>query len=65
MIDGKTGRLIEIPNSVVGVQNLKYTIQMTANKEWEDMYASCLARAQDFSLEKFQEKLQSILKFYP
>lgn len=65
VIDGKTGRLIEIPNSVVGVQNLKYTIQMTANKEWEDMYASCLARAQDFSLEKFQEKLQSILKFYP
>ena len=28
------------------------------------MDQACILRAQDFSLEKFQEKLQSILKNY-
>lgn len=64
VIDGKTGRLIEIPDSISGIQNLKNIIQTTEKKDWEGMYTSCLTRAQDFSLEKFQEKLQWVLKSY-
>ena len=58
VIDGKTGKLIEIPNHDVWVTNLKNTIQNTPPEEWQAMKEDCRVRAADFSLEKFREKLQ-------
>lgn len=61
IIHGKTGKLIEIQDSKLWIQNLKQVIQDTPKEEWENMEDTCIARARDFSLEKFQEKLQSFL----
>jgi hypothetical protein len=36
-------------------------IQNTKKKEWEEMKDACVKRAGDFSLDKFEEKLKSVL----
>ncbi len=61
VIDGETGKLIEIKNKHAGVQSLQTVVEMTHSDEWKAMSDHCRERAQDFSLEKFQEKLQSSL----
>lgn len=61
MIDGKTGKLIDIKNKSSGVQGLETVIKTTPPDEWKNMSSASRERAQDFSLEKFQEKLQSSL----
>lgn len=58
IIDRKTGRLIGSEQLLV---ELKKAIQETPKEEWQSMEAACIKRAQDFSLEKFQEKLQSLI----
>ncbi len=61
IIDGKTGKLIEIINYKWWVINLQKVIQDVPKEDWKQMRDSCVWRAQDFSLEKFQERLQSLL----
>jgi len=41
--------------------NLKKVIQNTDEDEWKSMKDNAIDRAKTFSLEKFEEKLQSIL----
>jgi len=41
--------------------NLKQVVQNTPKEEWENMKSDCIEQAKRFSLEKFQEKLQSQL----
>ena len=61
VIEGKTGKLIEIVNCELWIVNLKQVIQNTEKSEWEFMHDACISRAEDFSLEKFEKKLQSLL----
>jgi glycosyltransferase involved in cell wall biosynthesis len=61
MIEGKTGKLIQIRDAVSGVQNLKKVLLETKEDEWKNMNNACRERAEEFSLEKFQERLQSSL----
>ena len=61
VIEGKTGKLIEIVNCELWIVNLKQVIQNTEKSEWESMHDACISRAEDFSLEKFEKKLQSLL----
>ena len=61
VIDGKTGKLIEIPSHDAWVTNLKNTLQNTLSEEWQAMKEDSRVRAADFSLEKFREKLQSLV----
>ncbi len=61
IIQNKTGKLIEIPGSVLWIQNLRTVIQETHTVEWESMKDDCIARARDFSLDAFEKKLKSSL----
>ncbi len=61
VIEGKTGKLIEIVNCELWSVNLKQIIQNTKKSEWVSMWDDCRERAEDFSLEKFEKKLQSLL----
>jgi glycosyltransferase involved in cell wall biosynthesis len=61
IIDRKTGKLISIVNREPWIVNLKEVIQNTPKEEWEEMKDACVKRASDFSLDKFEEKLKSIL----
>lgn len=61
IIQNKTGKLIEIVNDKLWIVNLKKVIQDTPDETWKSMKNDCILRSQDFSLEKFQEKLQSSL----
>ncbi len=57
VIDGETGKLVEIMNYELWIMNLKQIIQKTSKEEWESMRDACIARAQEFSLEQFTELL--------
>lgn len=61
VIEWKTGKLIEIWDRESWIMNLKQVIENTTKEEWKNMSSDCIERSRDFSLEKFQEKLQSIL----
>ncbi len=61
VIEWKTGKLIDIRDSESWIMNLKQVIENTTKEEWKNMSSDCIERSRDFSLEKFQEKLQSIL----
>ncbi len=61
IIEWKTGKLIKIVNDELWIENLKQLIQYTSEEEWGSMKHDCRKRAEDFSLEKFQEKLESLL----
>ena len=61
IIQNKTGKLLPVENGKLKVESLKQVIQNTKKEEWESMKNDCILRSHDFSLEKFQEKLQSSL----
>lgn len=62
IIPDKTWKLIEIPDFEKGVENLMNTIQATPIGAWESMKQESISRAQDFSLDAFEKKLQSSLQ---
>ena len=62
IIQNKTGKLIQIPDSESGIQSLKQVIQNTKREEWQSMSADCIVRARDFSLDAFQKSLKSSLQ---
>ena len=62
IIPDKTWKLIEIPDFEKGVENLMNTIQATPMGAWESMKQESISRAQDFSLDAFEKKLQSSLQ---
>lgn len=71
IVEGKTGVLVpskkegentEIENQEFLTQELVRVIQDTPVEKWKSMQDDCVARAGDFSLEKFQEKLQCVLQ---
>ncbi len=61
VIDGKTGKLIEIMDYELWMMNLKQVIQETQKEEWGIMKDYCIARAKDFSLDTFEIKLRKLL----
>jgi glycosyltransferase involved in cell wall biosynthesis len=61
VIEGKTGKLIEIQNSELWIQNLKHVIQDTPTQEWQSMRDACVIRAQDFSLATFSQNLKQYI----
>ncbi len=61
IVHNKTGKLIQIPSTPLWIQNLKKAIQETPQEVWGSMRIDCINRSRDFSLEKFQERLQSSL----
>lgn len=72
MLDGKTGRLVHSAQDIVHSMEtmeqrkkietaLTEIVRNTKIEEWEAMREDCIARANDFSLEKFKQKLQSHL----
>jgi glycosyltransferase involved in cell wall biosynthesis len=56
-----TGKLIDIWDHDDGVAQLKATLRATSIAEWKSMRRDCILRAVDFSLEKFEKRLQSLL----
>jgi glycosyltransferase involved in cell wall biosynthesis len=60
--DGITGKLIRISSKEQGILVLKNVISETSKQEWRNMREASIKRAQSFSLEKFQENLQSHLQ---
>ena len=62
IIQNKTGKLIQIPNVQLGIQNLKRVIEGTLQEEWEAMKNDCIVRSRDFSLDAFEKKLKSSLQ---
>ena len=61
ILDGKTGKLLTISSHEGGVQLLHDTITHTSPRTWHAMKEACIARAEEFSLEKFVKTLQSVL----
>lgn len=62
VIEGKTGKLIEIPDHESWIIHLKNTIQNTTREDWESMKTACIAQAKNFSLEIFIQKVQSFIR---
>ncbi len=62
IIPDKSWKLIEIPDFETGVENLMQAIQNTPKEEWASMKNDSISRAQDFSLDAFEKKLQSSLQ---
>lgn len=62
IIQDKTGKLIEIPDSALWIQNLLTAILETHSEEWESMREASILRARDFSLDAFEKKLKSSLQ---
>ncbi len=61
IIDGKTWKLIKIWDREAWILNLKKVIEATTKDEWQAMKNESIIRAREFSLEKFVERLQSII----
>jgi len=61
IIEGKTGKLIDIPNEDKWVIHLKQVIENTWIEEWNTMKDDCQKRANDFSLVNFTENLKKYL----
>lgn len=61
IIPDKTGKLIEIQDRALWIQNLRTAVQETYTTEWESMRDDCILRARDFSLDAFEKKLKSSL----
>lgn len=61
VIDGTTGKLIEISSHELGIIRLKDAIIDTPPEEWQAMKKKARKQAQKFSLEKFRERLESFL----
>lgn len=61
VIDGKTGKLIEIMNDEFWIISLKQVVKNAQKEEWEGMRDDCIVRAREFSLEKFSESLHKFL----
>ena len=61
VIDGATGKLIEISSHEAWVIRLKDAILETPKEAWESMKKKSLRQSEKFSLEKFRERLQSLL----
>jgi glycosyltransferase involved in cell wall biosynthesis len=61
IIQDKTGKLIEIQDPSLWIQNLRTAVQETYTAKWESMRDDCIARARDFSLDAFEKKLKSSL----
>lgn len=61
IVEGKTGKLIDIPDRESGMTHLREVIENTLEEEWRDMWADCQTQAMNFSLDSFQKKLKSSL----
>lgn len=61
VIEWKTGKLIEIQDSKLWIQNLKQVIRNTPKEEWIEMKEDCRERAQAFSLEAFAGNLKKYI----
>ena len=58
IFDGRTGKLIDIMDHLSWIKVLKETVQGIDRDAWKHMRHDCRLRADDFSLEKFEKKLQ-------
>jgi glycosyltransferase involved in cell wall biosynthesis len=61
VIPGKTGKLIDIPDTIQWINNLKNVIKNTTSEEWSSMKSDSIDRAQSFSLDAFEKTLKSTL----
>lgn len=70
MLDGKTGRLVHSAQYTVHSMEtmeqrkkietaLTEIVRNTKTEEWEAMKEDCIARASEFSIEKFKQQLKS------
>ena len=58
VIDGRTGKLIQVHDKKSGIDAIKSVIESTKLTDWESMKDDCTEQAKLFSLEKFEEKLR-------
>ncbi len=59
--DPTTGKLIDIFDRDSGIESLRHTVKTITEEQWSNMRRDCILRATDFSLEKFEKKLKSVL----
>ncbi len=60
IIHNQTGKLIDIPDHDTWVARLQELILSSSKEDWKHMHGDCILRALDFSLEKFEKRLQSL-----
>ncbi|GAB0174367.1 MAG: glycosyltransferase [Candidatus Altimarinota bacterium] len=61
IIDGETGKLIDITSHELGIIRLKNTIVDTPHEDWLSMKEKSRQQSEKFSLEKFRLRLESLL----